>query len=163
VHRGDRANAALALFKLRSDDEDPLVTLAAMTALLALAPAHGRQELRELLGSENEDKRELAAVALGQSRSDEALTVLLDALERCARSEERAALLHGAGLHRSDRALEALLSVIADYHPTDARAAIESLGPRRFEAGIADRVRAAAARNDRADLSALVDSVFTTP
>ena len=75
VHRGDRANAALALFKLRLGDEDPLVTLAAMTALLALAPAHGLEELRDLVGSEDEAKRELAAVALGQSRNDEALTI----------------------------------------------------------------------------------------
>ena len=163
AHRGDRANAALALFKLRSGDEDPLVTLAAMTTLVALAPAWGLEQLRELLGAENEEKRELAAVALGQSRSDEALTVLLDALDRCARAEERAPLLRGAGLHRSERALQALLGLIADANPVDAKVAIESLGPRRFEPGVAERVRAAAARNDRADLRAFVDSVFTPP
>jgi HEAT repeat protein len=160
VHRGDRANAALALFKLRIGDEDPLVTLAAMAALLALAPARGIEELRDLVESQDEDKRELAAVALGQSRRDEALTVLLSALERCARSDERVALLRGAGLHRSERALVALLAVIADSHEADARAAIEALGPRRFEPGIADRVRAAAASNDRADLRSFVDAVF---
>ena len=163
AYRGDRANAALALVKLRGGDEDPLVTLAAMTALLALAPARGLDELRGLLESDDGDKRELAAVALGQSRGDEALAILLDALERCMRAEERAPLLRGAGLHRSDRALDALLAVIAEYQEVDARAAIESLGARRFEPGVADRVRAAAARNDRADLSACVDSVFTTP
>jgi HEAT repeat protein len=163
AHRGDRANAALALFKLRSGDEDPLVTLAAMTALLALAPARALDELRGLLDADDEDKRELAAVALGQSRSDEALTILLDALARCSRAEERAPLLRGAGLHRSDRALEALLAVIADSQELDARAAIESLGARRFEPGLADRVRTAAARNDRAELTGDVESVFTTP
>jgi HEAT repeat protein len=163
AHRGDRANAALALLKLRSGDEDPLVTLAAMTALLALAPARGFDELSVLLHSKAEDERELAAVALGQSRSDEALTILLNALERCTRAEERTALLRGAGLHRSDRALDAMLAVIAEYQEVDARAAIESLAARRFEPGVADRVRAAAARNDRAELTAYVDSVFATP
>ena len=162
AHRGDRANAALALFKLRVGDEDPLVIMAAMTTLLALAPAWALAELRERLDAEHEDERELAAVALGQSRSDEALTVLLDALGRCSRSEERAALLRGIGLHRSDRALEALLAVIADAHPLDARLAIEALGARRFERGIGERVRAAAKRNDRADLRAVVDAVFAT-
>ena len=34
----------------------------------------------------------------------------MNALERCARSEERVALLRGAGLHRSERALGALLA-----------------------------------------------------
>ncbi|HEX9103362.1 MAG TPA: HEAT repeat domain-containing protein [Polyangia bacterium] len=163
VHRGDRANAALALLKLRSGDEDPLVTLAAMTALLTLAPARGLDALRDLLDAENEEQRELAAIALGQSRSDEALTALLSALERCTRSEERAAILRGAGLHRSDRALDALVEVIAGSHEVDARAAIDALGARRFERGLAERVRAAAARNERADLSAFVDSVFATP
>ena len=84
----------------------------------------------------------------------------MTALEGCARSDERVALLRGAGLHRSERALTALLTVIADAHEADARAAIEALGPRRFEPGIADRVRAAAARNDRADLLPFVDAVF---
>ncbi len=161
-HRGDRANAALALLKLRSGDEDPLVTLAAMTALMTLAPAWGLEELRDRLDSKNEETRELAAVALGQSRSDEALTVLLNALERCSRSEERAAILRGAGLHRSDGALDALLAVIADSHEVDARAAIDALGARRFEPGLAERVRAAAARNEHAELNAFVESVFAT-
>jgi HEAT repeat protein len=160
AHRGDRANAALALFKLRSGDEDPLVTMAAMTTLLALAPAHALDELRDLLASDNEDKRELAAVALGQSRHDDALTVLVDALARCTRADERTALYRGVGLHRSDRALDALLAVIADSHEVDARAAIEALGARRFEPGIGERVRAAAARNDRAELRDVVDAVF---
>jgi hypothetical protein len=159
VHRGDRAGAALALLKLRLGDEDPLVTLAAMTALLTLAPAAGLDELRALLEAGD---RELPAVALGQSRSDEALTVLLDALERCARPQERDPLLRGIGLHRSERALEALLSVIAERSAVDARAAIEALGARRFEPGLAERVRAAAARSDHAGLDAIVAEVFPT-
>ena len=160
VHRGDRAHAGLALVKLRLGDEDPLVALAAMSALLALAPAHGCAALHELLDGESEAQRELAAVALGQSRSDEALTILLQALERCTRSEERAPLLRGVGLHRSERALAALLDVIADGREDDARAAIEALAARRFEPGVGERVRAAAARNDRAELDALVDETF---
>jgi hypothetical protein len=160
VHRGDRAGAALALGTLCRGDEDPLVTLAAMSALLTLAPGPGLDEVRERLDGED---RELAAVALGQSRSDDALAALLDALERCTRPEERQPILRGVGLHRSERALEALLVVIADRSEADARSAIESLGPRRFEAGIVERVRAAAARNSRADLSAIVEETFSPP
>jgi len=160
AHRGDRANAALALFKLRAGDEDPMVSLAAMTALVALAPARGIDELQRLVDGEAEEPREMAAVALGQSRRDEAVTVLVDALERCTRAEERAPLFRGLGLHRSDRALDALLQVIANSREADARAAIDALGARRFEPGIVERVRAAAKQNDRADLAAIVDAVF---
>lgn len=160
VHRGDRANAGLALLKLKSGDEDPLVTVAAMTALLALAPAHGLDELTRLLDSDNEEERELAAVALGQSRRDDALAVLLKALDQCALAEARTPLLRGVGLHRSDRARDALLEVIANHSEADARAALEALGARRFEPGLVERVRAAAAENDRAALDSYVDALF---
>jgi len=160
AHRGDRAHAALALFKLRSGDEDPMVTLAAMTALLALAPARAVAELERLLDGEAEEPREMAAVALGQSRRDEAVTVLVRALDRCTRAEERIALYRGLGLHRSDRALDALLEVVANGRESDARAAIDALAARRFEPAVVERVRAAAASNDRADLEAIVRSVL---
>ena len=148
VHRGDRGCAPLAMLKLCVGDEDPLVTLSAMAALLTLAPAWGRERLRALVDGENEQARELAAVALGQSRSDEALTVLLEALERCTSSDERAPLLRAAGLHRSERALEALLAVIADGNEADSRAAVEALDARRFEPGLAARVEAATKLRD---------------
>ena len=82
VHRGDRAHAALALVKVRGGDEDPSVTVAAMNALVTLAPAWGIAELREILAGGAADRIELAAVALGGSRSDEALTALVDARAR---------------------------------------------------------------------------------
>lgn len=149
VHRGDRSFAALALYKLRLGDEDPLVTLAAMTALLALAPGCALAELGALLDGDGE-RRELAAVALGQSRNDEALSRLLDAIERCPRADQRRPLYAAVGLHRSDRALAALLAIVAERAEADARAALEALAPRRFEPGVSARVRAAAARNSRA-------------
>ena len=163
TYRGDRAGAALAQLKLELGDEDPLVTLAAMSTLLALAPAWGLEALGATLDGEDEAKRELAAVALGQSRRDEALTLLLAALERCTRSEEREPLLRGVGLHRSDRALAALLAVIADGGAADARVAVEALAARRFEPGVGARVRAAAEENDRAELGAVVDELFPPP
>jgi HEAT repeat protein len=153
VHRGDRAGAALALGKLIAGDEDPLVTLAAMTALVALAPAWGRDMLAGIVGGDESDRRELAAVALGQSRDDESLSILLGALDACALAVEREALLRGIGLHRSDRALATMLEVIADGAEGDAAVAIAALSARRFEPGLADKVRDAAARNSRADLA----------
>jgi HEAT repeat protein len=162
AHRGDRGGAGLAMLKLGIGDEDPLVTLAAMSALLVLTPAWALDKLRAALDAKDEQQRELAAVALGQARSDETLTLLLDSLERCSRSDERAPLLRGIGLHRSDRALDAMLEVVAEAAEVDARAAIEALGARRFEPGIAARVRSAAGRNERCDLTATVDETFET-
>jgi hypothetical protein len=152
THRGDEANAPLALFKLGLGDEDPLVTLAAMSALLTLAPAWALPELGARLDG-SEEERELAAVALGQSRRDDALTLLLERLERCIGPDEREPLLRGIGLHRSDRALAALLALVSDGRARDAAAAIAALGARRYEPGLAARVREAAARNPSAELT----------
>jgi HEAT repeat protein len=126
-HRGDPAGAALALFKLRLGDEDPLVVLAAMGALLQLAPEEALEELRPRLDAKDLEQREPAALALGQSHKPRALELLLEALEHCARPVDRAPLLRGIGLHRSDRALDALLEVIAERGEADARAAVEAI------------------------------------
>ena len=160
AHRGDRACAALAMAKLATGDAEPEVVLAAMTALMTLAPAWALDTLRDALGGEDARRAELAAVALGQSRSDEALGLLLDALACATRAEEREPLVRALGLHRSDRALAALLDLIRNAAPADARTAIESLAARRFEPHVAARVRTAAAENDRADLTPLVDDLF---
>ena len=160
AHRGDRANAALALLKLGAGDAEPAVVLASMTTLLALAPAHALGALRDALDGDDAARAELAAVALGQSRLDNALTVLLDALARRMRAEEREPLIRAIALHRTDRALSAILAIVSDGAPDDARTAIEALVPRRFDPGLIARVRAAAAANDRADLAPLVDDLF---
>ena len=157
-HRGARGGASLALYKLRLGDEDPLVTLAAMSALLLLAPEWGLAELEPLLGGKDEERRELAALALGQSRAEGALPLLLRALEACVQPRERKALYRGIGLHRSDAALEALLGVITGAPPADAREAIAALSARRWDPGVADRVRQSAA--GREGLEAALDESF---
>jgi HEAT repeat protein len=150
AHRGARSGAALALFKLRLRDEDPLVTLAAMNTLLQLAPDWGLRELRPLLDGKDEE-RELAALALGQSRSEAALPLLLGALEGCAMSEQRAPIYRGLGFHRSDGALEKLLEVIGEAPLPDAKQAIAALSVRRYDPGIVDKVRRAANRDALAE------------
>ncbi len=160
AHRGTREGAALALFKLRLGDEDPLVTLAAMSALVALAPDRALPELIPLVEHTADARRELACVALGQSRRDDALAPLLEALSRCVRAEEREPILRGLGLHRSEGALAALLEVVADGALTDAEAAIAALAVRRFEPTIEKQVREAAKRNS-SDLEKALHEAFT--
>jgi hypothetical protein len=152
AYRGDRAGAGLLLFKLHVGDEDPMVTLAVLSALLALAPDWGLPLLELRLSAEDEGERELAAIALGQSRRPEALVLLTRAFDACVQSAERAPLLRAIGLHRSEPALVALLVVIAEGAAADAKAAAQSLAARRFEPGLPERVREAAARNSGVDL-----------
>ena len=160
AHRGDDAGAPLALLKVELGDEDPQVDVAAMTTLLTLAPDWALEALAALVDADG-GRRELAAVALGQSRRDDALALLLDKLRVCPRADDREAILRGLGLHRSEGALAAMLTIIREGKAAEATLAIEALASRRFEAGVGARVRGAAGENDAADdLAAVVDQVF---
>jgi hypothetical protein len=152
AYRADRAGAGLLLLKLRAGDEDPMVTLAVLNALLALALDWALPLLEARLNGDDEGERELSAIALGQSRRPEALALLLRALEGCVMAPAREPLLRAIGLHRSEPALVALLGVIAEGAAADAKTAIQALAARRFEPGLPGRVREAAARNVRVDL-----------
>ena len=141
---GDRALAGPLALRWELGDEDPLVVLACMTGLLALAPDHALPRLREALHGGDDGARELAGLALGQSSRPEALDLLLAHLEAAPRAAERAPTLRALGLQRHERALAALLDVVATGTLADAEAAIAGLAARRFDPGIREKTRAAA-------------------
>jgi hypothetical protein len=160
IHHGERAGAGLVLLKLRSGDEDHLVILTGASALLALAPDWALRELEPMLFGDDESRRELATIALGQSGREDALDLLLSYLERAVSTDDRAPVLRAMGTHRSERARDFLLQRIADGSEPEARAAIESLGARNFEPGLGALVSEAAKRNDRAELEGIVEKSF---
>lgn len=141
---GDRLGAGLARLKLEMGDEDPLVTSEAMSALLTLAPDHGSPVLARALDSDDASARELAALALGESQRADALDLLLDRLGEAVLASDRATLLVGLGLHRSEPALRVLLTFIDDGAQADAEAALDALAVRRFEPEVLERAGAAA-------------------
>ncbi len=138
--RGDRAGAATLQLKLNHGDEEPEVLLACLSGLVALAPDWGLRKAGALLAGKDEPMREIAAMALGESRRDDALDELFRALDDEVLSPRRALLLRAVAMHRSDRALEKLLAIIAAGARPDAEAAIEALAFRALEPGLHDRV-----------------------
>jgi HEAT repeat protein len=160
AHCGARAGAGLLLFKLAAGDAEPQVTLACMNALLSLAPDWGLRTLAPHLSGAKEEQRELAALALGQSGRGDAADLLIDTLRAEVLPKRREVLLRALGLHRSDKALELLLSTVAEGHAADAKAAVASLGVRRFEPSMPTRVREAAQRNEQVDLREALEKAF---
>jgi len=160
AHHGERSGAGLVLLKLRAGDEDDQVTLACASALLSLAPDWALRELEPILLGKDDAKRELAAIALGQSGRDDSLDLLFAYLERAVSSDERAPILRAVGIHRSERARDFLLERIATGSAPEAKAAIAALGERSFEPGLGELVRHAAQGNDRVELDAVVDEAF---
>jgi HEAT repeat protein len=148
---GDRALAGALALRWTLGDEDPMVTLACMTALLALAPDHALPRLRDALHGADDGARELAALALGPSTRPEALDTLLAHLEAAPRASERAPTLRALGLQRNDRALAVLLNVVETGTIQDAEAAVAGLAARRFDPGVRERTRAAARANPSAE------------
>jgi len=157
---GSRAAAGALVLKLRTGDDEPLVILSCVAALLEVAPEWGLDAARSMLFGRDASAREVAAVALGQSSRDDALALLLDALAVSAISVDRAAFFTGMGLHRSERARAALVDVISGASEPDARAAVAALGAARFEPGLEARVRDAASRNKRANLAEALAFAF---
>lgn len=132
-------------------EEDPMVIVAVLSALLRLAPEWALEYARRGLGHGRTIDRELAAIALGESRRDDALDLLARWLEEAPRAEERATYLRAIGLHRTERALAILLARLAEGGRTDAVAAIEALAARRFDPGVAERARDAVRARSGAD------------
>jgi HEAT repeat protein len=151
---GERSGAGLLLLKLALGDDDPLVLLACWSALLALAPDVALARLGALLKSGEAAQVELAALALGQSRREDALDLLLSAFDEAVLPALRVKLLDAIGLHRSDRALDVLLATLAEARRPEAEAALAALGARGCPPGTLARARAAAASNPHCDLSA---------
>ena len=127
------------------------MALACASGLLALVPGQALPRLRAALAGADESAREVAALALGQSTREEALDLLLAHLEAAPLASDRAVALRALGLQRNDRALAALMKVVATGSLRDAEAAIGGLGARRFDGGVRDRTRAAAAESEHAE------------
>jgi HEAT repeat protein len=158
---GDRALAGALALRWRLGDDDPLVVLACMTGLLALAPEHALPRLRDALHGADDGARELAALALGPSTRPEALDMLLAHLEAAPRASERAPTLRALGLQRNDRALAVLLEIVETGTLQDAEAAVAGLAARRFDAGVRERTYAAARENPASErLEAVLVSAF---
>ncbi len=159
AHRADPVGSALLQLKVRLGDPEPMVTLACLVGLISLTPEWGMAKARAHLEGGDEGMREVAALALGQSRREEALELLLAAVGDELLARRRAVLLRALGMHRSDRALSSLLEIIAQGSLVDAKTAVESLAFRGHEPGLAERVRGAAARNDE-DLADAIRTAF---
>lgn len=142
AHFGVRHGAGLLLLAMAKPEEDPLVTLASMSALLSLAPEVGLPRLTTVLRGEDAETRELAALALGQSNRADALDVLITALDVAGTSRNREPLFKAVALHRSDRAINVLLELLGSETQADAQAALEALATRRFEPGVRSKVEA---------------------
>src|SRR6185295_12541289 len=109
--------------------------------LLAVAPEDSLVLVATHLDSPEEPVRELAALALGESRVPAALPPLLAAWQQPLQSRSvRRALLRAAVAHRSEAALAWLLSLAAEARIETALEVVEALALYKHNATLATRL-----------------------
>jgi hypothetical protein len=136
--------------KALAGDAEPQVLGECFTGLLAVEPEESIGFVAGYLGHADDTVRELAALALGESRLDGALTPLKEAWNGVLLGEElRRALLRAAATHRSEAAFDWLLAVVVDARVPVALEAVEALAVCRHNAKLKQRLEGAV--RDRGD------------
>lgn len=130
--------------KALAGDAEPQVLGECFTGLLGVEPDESLKFVAGYLTHADEAVRELAALALGESRLDAALAPLKEAWGGVLVGEEfRRTLLRAAAAHRSEAALDWLLSIISEARVPVALEAVEALAIYRHNAKLKERLEAA--------------------
>jgi len=128
--------------KVLAGDADPSIVGECFSALMAVAPEESLAFVAKWLANSDAALRELAALALGESRVAGAIDVLKRAWnEPIVADELRFALVHAAAAHRSEAAFDWLLSIAAEARPIVAARVIESLEPYKNNVRLTERLR----------------------
>jgi HEAT repeat protein len=120
-----------------------------------VAPEDSVALVAKHLDSTDEAVRELAALALGESRIEAALPPLLAAWEQPLQSRSvRRALLRAAAAHRSEPALTWLLSLASEARIETALEVLEALALYKHNATLGTRLNAVLETRGEASLAA---------
>ena len=155
---GNAREAELLLrAKALGGDAEPQVVGECFTGLLAVAPEESIPFVAAYLAHADDAIRELAALALGESKQAGALTPLKEAWSGVlVGAEFRRVLLRAAAAHRSEAAFDWLLEIVADAREPIAVAVIEALAPYKHNARLMQRLTGALTeRGDEALLERL--------
>lgn len=138
------AAEAVLRSKALSGDSEAEVIGDCLAGLLRVEPDEAPAFVAEFLHDPDPAKRELAALALGESRTDATLGLLREQWElQPLKREEDRALLRAAVLHRSESAFEWLLSVVESGDVTSAELVIVELAAYRANHKLRRRLGAA--------------------
>jgi hypothetical protein len=129
--------------KVLARDAEPAILGECFTALLSVEPEESLAFVAAYLKDPDDVLRELAALAIGESRAPGAVEILRNAWNEVLVGEQlRLALIRGAAAHRSEAAFDWLLSIAAEARPPVAEQVIESLALYKHNARLAQRLAA---------------------
>ncbi len=150
----------LLRMKLLGGDADAEVTGECCSAIIALASSEGAALVIPLLHSRNADVRIQAALALGESHTQEALGPLRSCYDLEPDTSVRAMLLTCIGLLRSTESRDFLLSLIRGAGETIAMDAVRALAPYRRDEELREQVQQQVALRGCAQLQQVFHQEF---
>jgi hypothetical protein len=130
--------------KALAGDVEPQVLGECFTGLLGVEPEESLDFVAAYLRHDDEAVRELAALALGESRLALALPPLREAWDGVLLGDEfRRALLRAAAAHRSEASFDWLLAIVGEARVPVAKEALEALAPYRHNDKLMQRLKTA--------------------
>ena len=142
-----REAEVLLRFKVLAGDKEPEVIGECFTALLNIAADECLPLVAQFLSGTDETLRDLAALALGESRHPGALQHLRAAWDEVyVPPARRAVLLRAAALHRTEAAFDWLLSIIENDSRAHADIAVDALAVYERNTKLIERVQTSLAK-----------------
>ncbi len=131
----------LLRLKARLGDAEPEVTSEALTGLLAMAPERSLPFVTRFLEDDDPAIVEAAALALGESRLEEAMPALTARYESCFEERLQQTLLVAISMLRREPGLDYLLSMVREAAPDRARRGLVALAIHRGDETLNERIR----------------------
>jgi hypothetical protein len=156
AYTGQDAGVPLLRMRILAGDADSQVLNECFTAILRLQPRKSLALVARFLDSSDHDLAQASALAIASTHLPEAFTILRTQWDRNPTATAREPLLLPLATLRLPEAIDMLLGVIREAHPTIAAAAIEAMAIYRHDDSIRAKVTAAAeSRRDPAIHQAL--------
>lgn len=158
------ASAAEPLLRLRVavGDEEPEVIGECLRSLLQLAPRSALPFVVRRLDDADDGVAEAAALALGESRLDDALEPLRAQVERSVLGRRRGVLMLAIAMLRTEAAWAWLLEMVAEGSRGEASDALSALSTFAHDERLAERVREAAQGRSDDLLAPMLAELFGT-
>jgi hypothetical protein len=134
------AGVPLLRMKVLAGDQNPDVTGECFTALLRLSPRKNVEFVSQNVDSDDEDIRQLAILALGESRLPAAHNELVEHYHRAITGDRRKPLIQAISFTRLPQSVDFLIQIVAEENKLLGLAAIDALKMYRADAAIKARV-----------------------
>jgi HEAT repeat protein len=139
---GGEAAEALLRFKILQGDAEVEVMAECFTQLVSLT--RSLEPIRGYLDCEDDDLRQAAMLAVGESRVPDAFGLLREQWTRQVDSASRKVLCLAIALTRKPEAIDFLLALVSDASEAASAAAVEALAMYQSDESVRSRVRTAA-------------------